>query len=228
MIEKYLNREYLKSPPVECNSICAFTGKKITEGVLKSKLISKTFTDFELIKYKSDYVSVDIALLLSNVIKNTKGNMTSLRNYSFFANTHGFKTLMRDEILDLLLNLKDSKFQICITFSNKKHIAYKSKMQINNQIFTITTDIGNCVFDVKKTKHILPIIQNWYKIVEGNKSKQEPTYFTKSDILGTTIPNFKKIKNYGVAKYFEETRFLENYRNTLYFKLLIHILNKKN
>ena len=228
MIENYLNRKYLKSPIVKCNSICAFTGKKITEGVLKSKLISKTFTDFELIKYNSDYVSVDIALLLSNVITNAKGNMTSLRNYSFFANKDGFKTLMRDEILDLLLNLKDSEFQICITFSNKKHIAYKSKPQINNQIFTITTDVGNCIFNVKKTKEILPILQNWYKIIKGNSSKQEPTYFTKSDIAGTTIPNFKKIKNYGVAKYFEETKKIEKYRDTLYFKLLIHILNKTN
>jgi len=192
---------------------------------LKKELISKTFTDFELIKYKSDYVSVDIALLLSNVIKSEKGTYTSLRNYSFYANETGFKTLSRIEILDLLLNIEDDKFQICVTFNNKKHIAYKAKIQINKSLFTVTTDLGDCIFDVEKTKEILPILQSWYKILPENKSKQEPTFFTKNEILGT-IPNTKKIQLYGVKKYFSETQILDKYRDTLYFKLLVHILNK--
>lgn len=226
MIETFLDRKLIKSPIVECNSRCAFTGEKIKEGVLKSKIISKTFTDFDCIKFKSDYVSVGIALLLSNVIKTEKGTFNSLRNYSFKTNTKGFDILNRANILDFLLSKKSTPFQICITFSNKKHIAYKSKKQVSSNFFTITSDIGDIIFDVSKTKEILPVIQRWYSVVKDNKSKQQPTNFTKSEILGENIPIFKKIQAYGASKYFKENNIIEKYRNTLYFKLLIHILNK--
>lgn len=225
MITKFLDINLIKFPIYNCNSICAFTNKQITKGVLKSDIISKTFTDFDLIKYKSDYVCVDIALLLSRIIKNDKGNYNSIRNYSFYCDNDGYKLLSRNEILDLLLNLKTNKFQICITFKNKKHIAYRSKIQLNNKNFIVTTDIGQILFDVKLTKSILPIIQSWFTIT--NDTKQQPTYFNKSDILGLSIPNFKKINAYGIDKYFNENFILDKYRDTLYFKLLIHILNKK-
>lgn len=227
MIEKHLDRSLIKSPVVECDTICAFTGEKIKEGVLKSKLLSIKFTDFDLIKYNSDYVSVGIALLLSNVIDNGKGRFNPLRNYSFYADKNGYRLLAREDILELLLDIPDvPEFQICVTYSNKKHIAYRSKPQINKNLFTVTTDRGNVLFDMIKVRRALPIIQSWYTILPGNKSKQEPTFFTKAEILGEALPNYNKITTYGTSKFFKENKKIEEFRGTFLLNFLVHILNK--
>ena len=73
---------------------------------------------------------------------------------------------------------------------------------------------------------MLEILNSWYKVLDGNESKQQPTYFTKADILGENVPTYNKIKVYGIYKYLQEVKTLESYRNTLYLKLLVHILNK--
>lgn len=226
MIEKFLNPELIKSPLVDCDTICAFTGEHINKGVEKKKVLSLKFTDYDLLKYESNYISEGIVLLLSNVIDNGKGRCNPLRNYSFICSDNGYSLLKREDLLYTLLNIEYDKFQICVTFSNKKHIAYRAKPQYNKRKFVVTTDIGNIEFDVDKTFRILPVIQSWYTIIKGNKSAQEPTYFTKSDIIGETEPNFKKIKVYGIDKYKQENEILNLYRGSMYFKLLIHILNK--
>lgn len=48
LISKHLDKKNLKLKVYQVDSICAFTGKKITEGVLMKDLIKKTFTDQEL------------------------------------------------------------------------------------------------------------------------------------------------------------------------------------
>lgn len=226
MISRFLDKKLIKTPIVECDAICAFTGKKISEGVEKSKLISNTFTDFDLIKYNSKFVSVDIALKLSNVILTDKGRYNPLRNYSFFCNEDGYQLLKREDILDKVLNIDCDKFQICVTFSNKKHIAYRSVIQTNQRNFVITTDVGHIPFNLDDVDKVLPTMQKWYSVPPDNKSSQEPTFFTKAEIKGETIPNYKKILAYGFTQYFNDTELLNKYRDTNFMMLLTHMLNK--
>lgn len=226
MIAKFLDIKLIKTPIVKCNAVCAFTGVLITQGVLKKDLISNTFTDYDLMRYDSNYVSVGVALLLSDVIPNGIGGFNSLRNYSFYVDALQFKILQRDEILPLLLNLPSTPFQICVTFSNKKHIAYRSKPQYNKDLIVIATDLGDITLDIRVVKELLQVLEKWYKVIENNTSKQLPTYFTKAEILGENTPSISKIKSYGITQYFEDTKFLEYHRGKMYFKLLTHILNK--
>lgn len=226
MITKFLDIKLIKTPTVKCNAVCAFTGVLINQGVLKKDLISKTFTDHDLLRYDSLYVGVPTAMLLSNVIDNGKGIMNSLRNYSFYADRIGYRILKREDILNILENVPTTPFQICITFSNKKHIAYRSKPQYNSNNIVVTTDIGDIIFNRVTHLRIINILKSWYTII--NSTAQQPTNFTKAEILGETKPKHTKIKQYGVQRYLLEDKILQEYRNTKILKLLVHILNKTN
>jgi len=225
LISKHLDKSLLTCKIYEVNTICAFSGKKITKGIKFSEIIGERFTELEIFRFKSDYLSIDFALLTQPVIKGEK-QLNSLRNYSFFATSKELKILNRSEILELLFNIPEIPFQIAITYSNKKHIAYKTPINYNKKYFKVCTDIGIVEFDVKKAKQIIPILQNWYTI--SKETSLQPTYFTKDEILGLSTPNNSKIVEYGIEKYFAENDILKPYRNTLFLKLLVHILNKKN
>jgi len=149
----------------DIDTICAFSGKQINVGVKFKDIIGDTFTDLEIFKYKSDYLSIDFALLTQPVIQGEK-QLNSLRNYSFFATEKELKLLSRNEMLELLLHIPDTPFQIGVTYSNKKHIAYKAPINYNKQRFIVATDAGNVVFDVEKANLILPIMNRWYTIAK--------------------------------------------------------------
>lgn len=208
------------------NTICSFTGEKITKGVANNDLIKKTFTDHCFLRYSSDYSSVDAAMCISAVIQGSKG-FNSLRSYSFLATKGELSILKRESILETILNLKSTPFVLCVTYSNKKHTSYKSIINTDVNNFVVTTDIGNVSISIDTIRRILPVIESWYSIVDGKeKTSTQPTYFTKNDIL-IGCSNAKKIKEYGVAKYFKEDQKIQEYRNTSFLKLIVHILNKK-
>jgi len=225
LITKHINKNILTCEIKQVNTICKWSGKNITEGILFSDIIGDSFTELEIFKYKSDYLSVDFALLTQPVIKGEK-QLNALRNYSFFATNKELKILNRDTILELLLNIPETPFQLGITYSNKKHIAYKTPINYSKHIFKVCTDTGTVVFDVIKANKLLPIIQSWYTIAKT--TSLQPTYFTKDEILGVSMPNTTKISEYGIVKYFAENDILKQYRNTMFFKLLVHVLNKKD
>ncbi|HOM05463.1 MAG TPA: hypothetical protein PLU67_08230 [Candidatus Kapabacteria bacterium] len=221
-IAKHFDKSVLPEP-IQINSICAFTGEKITEGYEINKIISSSFTDYEYLKYKSDYVSVDIALLLSNRLIN--GN-SGLRNYSFYCTEKELKILKREEIEDILINPKETPFIFCISFNNKKHISFKSKINYNNDNFIIQTDLAPVKINMKELNEVYPILKNRYSVLpEKKESTQLPTYFSKEEIeFGCT--NYKKIESYGAEKYFKEENILNKYRKSYFLKLLIFILRK--
>jgi hypothetical protein len=227
LISKHLDRSNLKLKVHQVDSICAFTGEKIIEGILMKDLIKKTFTDHELIKFNSDYASIDIALLIEEVIKSEKG-FNSLRNYSFYADELKLELLKRKNILELLLDIPNKPFQIGITFSNKKHIAYKAPINFDTENYQVVTDLGVVNFDKNKAIKIIEIVQKWYTVLpEKKETTALPTYFTKEQIKGLSIPNHKQIEAYGLQKYFKEFQKLDKFRGTSLFNLIIYCLNKK-
>jgi CRISPR type IV-associated protein Csf1 len=227
LISKHLDKKNLKLNVYQVDSICAFSGIKITEGVLMKDLIKKNFTDQGLIKFNSDYASIDIALLIEEVIKGEKG-FNSMRNYSFYADESKLKLLKRENILELLLNIPNKPFQIGVTFSYKKHLAYKSPVNYDTDNFQVITDLGIVNFERQKAVQIIDIAQKWYSVVPDKKETAAlPTYFTKEQIKGLSNPNHKQIAGFGLQKYFKESQELDKFRGTALFNLIIHCLNKK-
>lgn len=229
LISKHLDRKNLKTKVYQFRepAICAYSGQPIMEGVLMSDLIGERFTERQILRYNSKYLSVEFALLISDVIPSEKG-FNILRNYSFFASENHFRLLKREDILLLLLNIPETPFQLGITYSSKKHIAYKTPVNYDTYEIAICTDLGQVVLNMKLVNDLLPIMQNWYTVVESKKENtQQPTYFTKSEILGESYPSAAKIKEYGTEKFMAENQILSIHRKTMYFNLITHILNKK-
>lgn len=222
IIAKHLqNRDALKIEKVD--SICAFTGGTITEGVALKNTISSNFTDNVYIRYDSKYCAVDIAQCMQPI---SKDNRASLRNYSFLATETELKLLNRDNLFDTVINDKSIPFVLCVTFNAKKHISYKTRIQYSNNDYIVFTDAGEVRINKSDLSIILPIIKSWYTVIDGKENTStQPTYFTKDEILtGEVMQN--KILQYGYDRYFNETQILEAYRNSLFLKLLVFILKK--
>jgi hypothetical protein len=207
------------------DTVCAFTGKPITEGIPKSKLIKKTFTDHSYLKYNSKYCSIPSALCISNIIPNKNGILTSLRNYSYIVTEKDLKFLDRPGVLNYILNPYDGKFILNFTYSNKKHTAYKSALNTNKEIIKVTTDKGNVLISVGEFKEVYKVAQDWYTVKPG-KEKTEQTFFTKSEInIGVT--NYKKIESYGFKKFYKENELLSKYRGSDMLTLLTTLISKE-
>jgi hypothetical protein len=227
LISKHLDKNNLKLKVYQVDSICAFSGVKITEGVLMSDLVKVTFTEHELIKYSSKYASIEIALLIEAVIKGEKG-FNSMRNYSFYADESKLELLKRENILELLLSIPKTPFQIGVTYSNRKHLAYKAPVNFSTENYQVITDLGIVNFEKQKAIQIIEIAQKWYSVIpEKKETAAMPTFFTKDQIKGISMPNHKQIEAYGLQKYFKETQELEKFRGTSLINLIIHCLNKK-
>ena len=224
-LQKYKNN-LPKKVYKNIDSVCAFTGEKIKEGILKKDFISSTFTDFEYIKYPSDYVGLDIALCMDYIIPNENNKLISLRFKSFYCSDKEIKFLKREDLEDLVFNIPNFPFILCVSFGFKKHISYKSKINYSTNKFIINTDKGILDIDLYKIKELYGIIKEWYTILKGKENTtQQPTYFTKDDIL-YGCKNYNKIQGYGDS-YFIENSYIEQYRNTFLLQFLVHILNKK-
>lgn len=156
-----------------------------------------------------------------------KTRNNALRNYSFFASDSELRLLSREEILPLLLAIPEDPFRIAVTFNNKKHTSYKTVENVNPARFIITTDVlGQVVFDRKVVDAFLPIVQRWYSIIpEKATVAARPTYFTKAEIEHGDAHYYKQCA-YGLERFEEENEFLTPYRNTMIFKLIVHLLNK--
>lgn len=217
--------DYSKLENVEdVDTICLFTGQKITKGIHRKHVIKPTFTDLDYLKYDSDYVSLDVAATMANILPG-KTCPVSLRNYSFVSTEKELKLLKNRELLPYVISPPEPPFFFCISFNNKKHLAFKSQVNFSREKFLITTDIGDCLIEKLNVDQILPVIQKWYTVIpEKADTKAEPTYFTKDEILKGS-KNYKRIESYP-GNYFQEDQFIRKYRGTMLLKILVHCLIK--
>jgi hypothetical protein len=224
----------------DLNAICAFTGQKINQGFLLKDAIGDNFTDFEYLKFKSEYTCLDFLLCTMSVIPQSEENkqknlakginktvLNSLRNYSFLCTEKELIFLKREDVLQTILNIQNIPFIIGVSYSFKKHISFKTQIQYSNKDFIVFTDKGKVNIKIQDILILLPIIQAWYTVQPDKiNTSTKPTFFSKEDILNGTN-NLKKIEDYGLEKYYQENKIIEKYRKTMFLDLLVHILNKK-
>ncbi len=222
----YEYSENLTKKVYDVDSICSFSGQRITKGILRKDFISSTFTDYQYLKYDSDYVGLDIALCMEYVIPNGKGKLISLRFKSFYVSEDSIRFLNREDLEGLIFNIPNDKFVLCVSFGFKKHISFKSEINYNRNIFNVYTDKGVCQIDVFQIKELYSILKNWYTVIDGKEdTSQQVTYFTKDDIL-YGCGNLSRIMNY-TGNYYYESEYISRYRNTFLLEFLVHILNKR-
>lgn len=220
-IAKHIN--YTSDKTVDCDTVCAFTGEKITKGIKKKVALSGNFTDFEYLKFESDYISIDAFKCLGEVIQ-TEKKLNSLRNYSYLVTESELKILKKDELWDIIINTPNTPFILAYTFSSKKHTTFKSKITTDkNKIQIITDTYGNVEIDKFLLNDVIEIVQNWYSATADMPAIA--TFFTKDEILSGS-DNLKKIQVYGLEKFNFEDKILAKFRNTSQLILLTRLVNK--
>ena len=158
-IAKHLqDRPLPKLKVEEVNTICAFTGEPITEGVKLQNAIKGSFNDYEYLRYDSDYVGLNFIRCTKNIIN----EKSSLRNYGYFVtdsklglivaenNVGSFKgaDYSRANLWDFIIKEKETPFVLCVTFNGKKHTSFKARINESNKQFIVTTDQGNVRINV--------------------------------------------------------------------------------
>jgi hypothetical protein len=214
-------------PVQECDTVCAFSGQRITKGVRLKDAISGNFTDHAYLRYPSEYCAVDIAQCLKPL--SAENARASLRNYSFLATPSELRLLKRAEYLDAITQPKELPFVLCLSFGGKKHISYKATPQYSNEAFTIYTDKGEAAATTAALAIIVPIAQRWYSIVAGQENKAQPsTYFTKDEIYTGQMPH-PKVRRYAEAfpSYWEEYAAMRYYFNTPMLLVIKEALQKQ-
>lgn len=211
---------------VECGEVCKMCGKGIRKGVLQKDIIKSTFTDYQYLRYDSRYLCPECCALIGRITLGDNG-LTWLRNFSFIATEDSFRVLKREKLLSTLINPPDPPFVLCITYSNKKHISFKSRIQLSNKVYSVFTDKGEVEIAPHNITELLKILISWYTVLpDKQNTKQQPTWLTKGEILNGG-KNYKNINAYGLGRYQEENLFIEQYRETSLLKLLTFALNKK-
>lgn len=182
----------------------------------KKDVIKSSFMDHEWLcdsKYICIYCAACVGYQMSRAM--------ALRTTSFVATDKYFKRLKKNEVWQYVEAPPATPYVLAVTFSNKKHIAFKSILSPGGMRF-VSTDKGNVVIDFNK--ELIKIIKSWYSVI--GDTKQEPTAFTKKDILYGSS-HHSKMGKYGASKYFAENQFLNKFRGTESLNLLVYLLNKQ-
>lgn len=234
-IAKHLDPVWVTDPVHNVDTVCAFTGQPIKQGIRKKDAISNVFTDHAYLKYPSDYISIDAYLCIKEVIETEKG-ANALRNYSFFVSEDGLELLPRDKILTrMLMNRTDKRkqfgdnsfpFVFCVTQGGKKHLTYKATVNYNNERYIITTDFWDVEFGINaQMLKLVGACQRFYAIIPD--SKEDATWFTKDEILTGNYQS-KRIETYGIDDWTRLENVIKPYHNTPLLRLLTFALNKLN
>ena len=231
IIAKHLDKSNIDTVITEFkkHEYCALSGAEINKGYEIKKLLSANFTDIDSFKYPSKYVSESFAACVKTTLK-TESGYSEIRKYSFIATEKEIIFLKVDNLLEWILKEKDIPFVFCVgtlrASKAQKHTSFKSEINYQNNIYSISTEIGNVLVDLEIINKILPIMQSWYTVTPETKDKStQMTYFNKEEIL-TECKSFFKIEQYGAEKYFKENSILSYYRQTLLFELLTKSLQK--
>lgn len=194
---------------------CCICGHQGT-GFRKRDIIPNSFMDWDYV-VNTDYICDSCTFCLRE---------KSLRTSSFLASESEFKYLKREKLWENIINPPRTHFIFGITYSYKKHISFKSEINMPLQSpFSVRTENANIYINIPELTELLKIMQKWYSICKN--TKQEPTFFTKNDIL-TGCSNYKKIEEYGTNNYLRENMILMPYRNTGLIELLVYTLNKNS
>lgn len=212
--------------PIEkYNTVCAFSGEKIIEGIPLEIAIKKTFNDRAFLRYPSTHMSRNAYVCMAR-LKAFGRDDFELRKFHFIATEKELRILKREELQAILMKPPEPPFVLSITESNKKHRAFKASFALNQFNYPVTLDGMTCMFDCRKAREALPVMRHWYTILpDKENTKQRPTWFWKDHIrFGCT--NQKMIAEYGINKYFSENQILEKFRGEPWFTLLLFTLNK--
>jgi hypothetical protein len=208
------------------DTICAFSGILITEGVLVSDIVTDaTNQPHETFKYNSDYVDIYTARLFKWVIGGAIGNL--------YADDTGFgdkPMVSRDSAIngkracwiDLVRNLSiGTKTAAIFTEESKRRLWAFSTIGVvgdNWQVYLNTSDYsGNIIINHCKLLELLSFMEKLYELGFNKRHFRE----------GLVDYKFIKKQDLKLSKIMDYEQRISEWRNTNEFKLAVFIIQPK-
>jgi CRISPR type IV-associated protein Csf1 len=206
-----------KKQRIETEKTCCLCGgnKIISEWTKSKEVFSGNFTDYNYLKNKQSDILCDFCTfaLSDKSMDSPKGKKCGLRLYSFLVENNDFTIINYDEKAYYLFeHAFNIPFILAFSSTGQKHISYKSVINYSSDIFTVSTDFMNIIFDRALWFQIYEIANNFYQ----NKC-------TKDELLNCSIPPWK-FNKYDIN--FVDYQKLKRVQNTEQYKLIVSILIK--
>ena len=187
------------------DNICALCGSKITEGILKKKIISEAFTNWDFLS-QSDYLCVPCANIL-------KGELSrSIRTSSFYATTGGIQLFKFHDLSHMLFMKHDTPFVLCFTSSFKKHNAFRAVLNDSDERFTVRWE--DRAIEINRKEHT-PLFRVCALLYFGG--------FTKEEISNNTFALHRCMK-YSIERFNEHYEIIKPYFRTNLLEFLCEAL----
>lgn len=188
----------------ECDTQCICCSREINEGVPSKKIIGAKFTNRDLFQ-KGEFLCEACANLL-------KGELSAkLRKSNFIAYKDHIEYFKQDVALKKLLTIKETPFSVGLTFSYKKHNAFRSYLCYDTENYIIRQEDNFIEFKRKDVENMFKSIKPLYC-----------SFFTKEEIK-TGAYKIHNIEKIGIIKFQQHEDVLKKYRNTLLFNLTLEL-----
>jgi hypothetical protein len=183
---------------------CAWCGRSAQKG-FKKNIISNNFTNWDLLDNpSSEYICKYCSYpFLGSKIKNityANGHEENLRRlivyYHFIATENEFIAFKNDRLPHYLFNLpvgKDKPFVFCITYSYKKHNAFRGVINYSRDHFKIRIETKVVDFKREKAETIMPVL--WELYLYFTKEEITKQYFPTHKILQMGVDKFEELKS---------------------------------
>lgn len=192
---------------VETEGNCMVCGKAIAAGAPYKKVLSGSFTDWDICK---NLATTHICKECGTVIKTKE-----LRTNSFIACEGILYLLKKNDIEKHLFNLGEyvtGEFVVGLTRSFKKHSSFKCPINRSINEFYIQEEDKTYVFEAEKLKPLYKKLWEAY------------LYFTKDELL---TGNYKlmSLMEFGVNRFNDYEQVFKKHRGSHYYDLLVYLMN---
>ena len=207
-IAKHLSQKS-DSTQIKGGSVCALCGLRITDGFRKKDIFSGNFSDWQQLKYKSEYLCKHCAACLSG----DGCNGSPLRFGSYIVTSKGLVKADKVELLKFILSNRQKPFTVLVTYNYKKHHFFNAAVNNDCANFVIGTDEGSVFIkrDEFKTYHTIA-------------SRLHKAGFSKTDIDNCESQKVNKIAAYGINKFISDMDEIKRIKNTKLLNLILFLV----
>ena len=198
---------------------CALCSGSGVPGLPLADVLTDTFADIDWLQ-GGDYFCRWCLLCLGQ----GQPRDSWIKNVSCIATERELRRLTREQLWSVLLAPPAEPFVLNVSFDHKKHMSFKSRVNLGGSPYWVRSDRDLCRIDLATMADAVAVMQAWYTVCKAIST--EPTWFCKDEILRGS-QNLTKIAAYGTAKYRLENAVLEPLRGTHALEVLVYALNKK-
>lgn len=191
---------------VQVEGICAVCGREVSEGVPIKKVVSSSFTDWNILV---DMTASHVCKACKWCIKEPK-----MRRSQYIATEGELIYFKRDDIGKYLFNPPEPPFVFFVTSSYKKHGSFRARVNDSRKLFYVQFEDKQILFSPNKYRELFELMKRMYLI------------FNKVMEIGKGDYIHKRVFEYGLSNWKRDEAILQRYRGSQVFELLVYALNK--